>query len=145
MQQLYLCICLSIYSKPLWRKEPCEWRAYFSPNESLLTGQIRAAAHDAASYPVCHQGAWQITACFNQRSFRHRFTFEQGILTSAFPLHEASSAVKTAQCHRWWLQSGPWAEATLSYSGFSSLIWYGGAVTWQMMRFLSTGRGEGKT
>lgn len=53
-------------------------------------------------------------------SFRQHFTFDQGILTSAFPLHNTFSSVTTKQCLRWSLQRLSWVDAVLSYSGISS-------------------------
>lgn len=70
--------------------------------------------------PICRQRAWESTVCFTQRSFRHCFTFDQGILTSAFLLHDVSSMATATQGRCWWLQWVIWAEVTSSCSDISS-------------------------
>lgn len=103
----------------MWQKLH-EWTAAFLPDESVLTGLIRTETNDEASPPICRQQAWQSTVWFTQRSFRRCFTFDQGILTSAFPLHDASRGVTTTRCHCWCLQCGYEVEVAGNYSIISS-------------------------
>lgn len=105
---------------------------YFSQDGSLLTALIRTETNDEASASICRQQAWQSSAWFTRCSFRPYFTFDQGIVTSAFLLHDASSLVTTTQHHRWWLQRVLLAEVVEICCGvFFILIWYSSVVTWQ--------------
>lgn len=91
--------CLSFH---VWHESGSETRdgkcmaANFLSDESVPTGAIRKETNDVLSILVWRPQAWKSTVWLTQCSFRHYFTFSQGILTSVFGLQDASSTENNA-------------------------------------------------